>query len=323
MDDFRIEPFVPGDAEDIAVCYRDIYGDSFPLRYVYDPGQIIARFDGKNHLALVARTRDGEFAGVGAIFRIGHNPRLYEIGQFMVKKAFRKHGLSNAFMHLILEDYSRRVSAQAIFGQNVCNHTYSQHLAVNFGFVPTGLELHWLPAMSFDNSREQRDISLLSCFHVIQDSPQAIHVPRKYAGYIRECCKALGLERTFAESDAHGHGESAYSRTIATDAKTAELTVHSAGGDWPAVLSDFEAATKGRIAHVTVDLGHPAAPWVVSLLLERGYFLAAFLPFWFGSDGIELQKLPCAPDFDSLELLADEAKDVAEIIRKDSIRTQP
>ncbi len=322
MDDFRIERFVPEDAEDITACYREIYGDDFPIRYVYDPEQIIERFDGENHLALVARTADSEFAGIGSLFRIGRNPRLYEIGQFMVRRPFRKHGLSTIFTERIINEFSRQVSAQAVFGQCLCNHFYSQRLSLGHGFVPTGLELEWLPAKSFDSTSLQRNISLLPCCIMLENSRETIHAPREYREFIQERCARLGLERVFVDRPAPGQGRTDFIQEIAPDSATAVLSVISAGEDYPSVLDAFEKASKGRAVHAIIDLGTPSAAWAVSLLRDHGYFLAGFLPVWCGSDAIALQKLPAEPEFEALVLVSEESRRIAAIVREDWDRTR-
>ncbi|MFO7594788.1 MAG: GNAT family N-acetyltransferase [Desulfocurvibacter africanus] len=93
-DEFRVSLFVPEDAPGITRFYREIYGEDFPVRYVYDPAEIVRRYDGVNHRTAVVYDNEGSLAGLGSLFRSGPNPLLYEAGQLMVAKHHRSKGVA-------------------------------------------------------------------------------------------------------------------------------------------------------------------------------------------------------------------------------------
>ena len=52
---FTLGLFRPEDAPGIVDCYREVYGDTFPVRYVYDAGAIVERNSEGGQYTLVVR----------------------------------------------------------------------------------------------------------------------------------------------------------------------------------------------------------------------------------------------------------------------------
>jgi hypothetical protein len=67
----------------------------------------------------------------------------------------------------------------------------------------------------------------------------------------------------------------------------------------------------------SVNLTIPWAGKAVDTLRDMGYFFGGALPRWFDGDGFLMQKLLCAPDFDSIQLVSDFAKNLLSVIKAD------
>ncbi|MGE4290689.1 MAG: N-acetyltransferase family protein [Desulfovibrio sp.] len=320
-DEFCVSLFVPEDAPGISRFYREMYGDNFPMRYVYDPAEIVRRYDGVNHRTAVVHDTNGELAAVGSLFRSAPNPLLYEAGQLMVTREHRGKGLASLLRRVVLEEYPTQIPVDALFLEALCSHTISQH-NVSSGFAPTGVELEWLPAITSpghpgrDEGAHNR-ISLLTLFRVFKDTPQVIHPHPAHTGYIGQCVRSLGLERTVGPGALPDVETTACETDILPDASIATLSVFRIGKDWPEALARFEAGAMGYALHVRVNLGDAAAPWAMDILRGQGFFLSAYLPLWFGTDGMLCQKLPSAPDFSAPRYGSDAARQLAEAIRAD------
>lgn len=316
--EFRIALFTPEDAPDISRFYRETYGDNFPIKYVYDPTEIARRYDGVNHRTAVVRDSENRLAGMGSLFRFGPNPLLYEAGQLMVSRLHRGKGLSNIIGHTVLEEYPTQIPVGAVFIEALCSHTLSQPSATNFGLIPTGVELEWLPAMGPEKDGEAAvNISLLMLFRVHRDAPHTIHTHPAYADFIGQRIRELGIERT-VEPGVSPVAESTDAQSdILRDISIATLSVFRPGKDWPDVLARFEAETAGYALHVRLNLGDQATPWAIDILRGRQFFLSAYLPLWFEKDGILLQKLPTDPDFSVPRYESERAKGLAEVVRAD------
>lgn len=316
--EFRIALFTPEDAPDISRFYRETYGDDFPIKYVYDPAEIVRRYDGVNHRTAVARDSENRLAGMGSLFRLGPNPLLYEAGQLMVSRLHRGKGLSNIIGRTVLEEYPTQIPVAAVFIEALCSHTLSQPSATNAGLLPTGVELEWLPAMGSKNDGAAAvNISLLMLFRVFKDAPHTIYSHPAYAGFIEERIREFGIKRMVEPGDSPVVESTDAQSDILRDTAIATLSVFRAGADWPEVLARFEAEAAGCALHVRLNLGDQATPWAIDILRGRQFFLSAYLPLWFEKDGILLQKLPADPDFSVPRYESERAKVLAEAVRAD------
>jgi len=291
------------------------------VSYVYDPAEIVRRYDGVNHRTAVVYDNEGALAGVGSLFRSGPNPLLYEAGQLMVAKQHRSKGVASLIRRVVLEEYPTQIPVDALFLEAVCSHTISQH-TVSEGCVPTGVELEWISARKQGRNPDKdggkdTNISLLMLFRVFKDTPHDIHPHPVYAGFIAQRVEALGLDRVVMPGESPGAETTEAESDVLPDSSIATLSVAGIGRNLADVLARFEAETAGCARHVRINLGDAAAPWAIDILRDKGFFLSAYLPLWFGSDGILFQKLPNKPDFGAPRYGSDEAKELAEAIRLD------
>jgi hypothetical protein len=60
---FTLAAFRPEDAPGVVACYREMYGDNFPMRYVYDPQAIVEKNVHGGQHTLVVRSPKNDVAG--------------------------------------------------------------------------------------------------------------------------------------------------------------------------------------------------------------------------------------------------------------------
>jgi hypothetical protein len=315
-DEITVSLFRREDAPGVVRCYREIYGDGFPMRYVYDQEEIIKRYDGLNHRTAVARTREGEVVGIAGLFRSAPNPGLYEAGQLMIRKEHRKCNLSPLLSNALFEEFPRQIPVKAVFVEALCNYDASQGLAESNGLKPTGLEVEWMPAR-LQGIELKRNISLLLEFRIYEDTPHTIHVHPEYAGFIAERAEALKVTRSRETNISPGTSETLARREIIADIGIAVLTVDTPGRYWAETLAAFEAEGTGCAMQVRLNVGRPDAPWAVEQLRGRGFILGGYLPLWFGQDGMMFQKLPQVPDFAAHKLYSEAGRSVMARVEKD------
>ena len=148
-------------------------------------------------------------------------------------------------------------------------------------------------------------------------SRYTIHPHPAQADFIGQRTRELGIERTVAPGNPPPTGSTDAQYDIPQDSSMATLSAFRTGRDWPDVLARFEAEAAGRILHVRLNLGDRATPWAIDILRGRGFFLSAYFPLWFETDGILLQKLPAPPDFSAPQYGSEQAKAVADAVRAD------
>jgi GNAT superfamily N-acetyltransferase len=321
--DVTVGPFRPEDALGVALAYYETYGGSFPLEHVYDPEEILRRNATDDQHTVVARTPRGEVVGLAGLFRHAPNPGLYEAGQLMVLPGYRRGKVAASLQREVFDRLRPRLGLPAFFLEATGNHTASQHLAHSDGLVFTGLEVECMPSLAYaKEGGARRNVSLFLMFKVFERSSCAVCLPEAY----REFCEAryaeLALPRV-ASPAAELSGETRADRFSLPESGLLRLNVHRPGKDFAGVVAAAEAqAGNTGTVQAFLNLGDAATPRAVDVLRGRGYFLVGLLPYWFGPDGLAMQKIPREPDWDAIQVCGPEAEAVRRVVREDFERVR-
>ncbi len=321
--DVTIELFRPEDALGVALAYYATYGDTFPLEHVYDPKEIIRRNATDDQYTVVARTPRGEVVGLFGLFRHAPNPGVYEAGQLMVLKSYRKRGLSTEFSLVAHDKLPKQLRIPVVFLEAVSNHTVSQRIVLPRGLAFTGLEVECMSSgVQAKENDGARDISLLLMFKVFEKTSRDVHAPEPYRTFCETMYAELALPRVFSSAAALS-GDTLASPFFIQKTGLMRLTVTRAGRDFGAVVSAAEAkAGPQGVLQIFLNLGDGGAPQAAAVLRDRGYFLGGLLPFWFGADGLLMQKVGQEPDWDAIQCVDLKAAAIRDMVREDFERTK-
>ncbi len=103
------------------------------------------------------------------------------------------------------------------------------------------------------------------------------------------------------------------------------FAIASLGADFESRIADIENAASGKgmkVLQIFINLDNPASGKGVDILREHGYFLGGYLPRWFDSDGLLMQKLLVSPDFNSINLYTEKARELLRYVIRDWEATQ-
>jgi len=315
----EVDRFQPRDAEGVARLYHAIWGETFPLDYVYDPERIRDENVGGALHQFVARTDSGDIVGVGSLFRAMPGRGMLESGGLMILPDYRMgmllFQLKGRMMHAAREE----LGLNAVFGQSVTDHLTTQKLNRRHGFLPTCFELEAMAPRPEGDSVGTGGgrISLLDEFLVFRDIPHAVHLPPPYAGVLRAAQARLGLARTeLAPGACVGPGTvSVWSMAPASLAK---MTVEVPGDDLADAVATMETGHAGwHVFQVLLPLSHPGVGQAVEMLRGRGYFLGGLLPLWTDRDVLLMQKIATPGEGAQPQLLTEDARAVMESVTKD------
>ena len=321
--DVTLELFRPEDALGIALAYYATYGDAFPLEHVYDPGEIVRRNATDDQYTMVARTPGGEVVGLFGLFRHAPNPDVYEAGQLMVLKNYRRRNLGTALSLAVLDSLPRRLRIPVVFCEAVGNHRVSQQLFQSKGLVFTGLEVECMPAGAYANEDGvSRNVSLFLMFKAFGKSSCVVHLPEAYRAFCESIYGELAVPRVVSPAQPLT-GDTVASPFVLQEIGLMRLIVQHCGRDFAEVVTAAEAKTGGPgVVQIFLDLGDAAAPQAVGALRDRGYFLSGLLPFWFGADGLVMQKVSLAPDWAAIQVCGPKAEAMRDIIHEDFERAR-
>ncbi|MDQ7824331.1 MAG: hypothetical protein RDV48_16130 [Candidatus Eremiobacteraeota bacterium] len=321
---FEVDSFRPEDAWGIARIFYAVYGDQYPVDTYYIPGKLIEENENKSVLSAVARTSSGAIVGHGAIYRSSAPCEgTCEIGQFIVHPLYRRSLAMLKIQNYLLDRIAPAHELCTLFGEAVCHHLITQKLSILAGYHETAIEVGLLPAATYQCKDFPEDrISTLLTFRELRKKRQIIHIPEEYREALAFVFDGMDLDRDFREGDpSMPSAETELTTQFFDDAHVARVRVSAAGRSFEKSVGNFEAlaARKGiRVMQFCLNLADSASGYAVKVLRSRGYFLGGFLPRWFDTDGLLLQKVLDLPAYDSIRLASDKARRILELIKKDA-----
>lgn len=309
----RTDVFQPQDAENVARLYYAIYGDNFPLDYVYDPDRLRAANAGPDVQMFVGRTESGDVVGLAGLYRSAPGKGAVESGGLMVLPDYRNGFLALRLTKMTYVAARDELQVNMLFGQSVTDETTMQKVNRKYDVRELALEIESMPPKRDSDAR----ISLLCEFTIFRDLPHTVYPHPAYEDFLRDAYRQLDAEREFASGDGPA-GATDCAFTSMDNSGTAKIQVASLGADLPDRLAELEALHPGKHAyHAQLPLSDPGLPWAVERAWERGYVLGGLLPLWTDRDVLLLQKFASRPDFSAPKLLGDDTKALLESIRKE------
>lgn len=324
---WSIDVFRPGDAEGVVELYYHIYGDQYPVKTVYDPGELIRQSAG-DAFRIVARTEAGEVVGHIALYRsTPPNLALYEQGQLMVRHDYRATDIAARLVSFATIETPAQYGLEQIWGEAVCNHLVTQQMTAKKGFFATALEVDLIPAQSYTKAFSQPiknvgRVSALAVFRTFKTKPQTVYLPGVYEEALRLLYSAYDFGHTFVSS-CRNIPEETLTRgkiDVFASAGVVRVTLFEIGQDLTAYLEQVHqkvVAEGAAIIQVFLPLSQPFVGVGVDVLRKNGYFLGGVMPRWFDDDGLFMQKLLIEPNFTGIHLYTKQAKLILNLIEKD------
>lgn len=319
----------PEDAPGVARLFYVIYGDRYPVIDYYVPERLIELNRQGKVLTVVARLPSGEIAGQTAYYQSSPpNKAIYEQGQLLVDLQYRNTSL--AFRLLNQGDVLSRTMEQAegFFGEAVCTHLVTQKCVSKQSYSECGLELALMPAGAYEKEGAGSGrVSCLLAARVDRDRLLSLYLPECYRQVLELVLSGFSLDRDihFSDDDRPDAQTSLLESRTFDFAQVARVQVATVGRDFPAHLEALAEKVRQEglaVVQVYVNTGEPGVAFAVNALRKAGFFFGGFLPLWFKSDGIMLQKLYVTPDFETVNLFSDRGKALFAHIRADWDRSR-
>lgn len=328
-DGVEVTLMAPEDALGVAALFRVVYGEGYPIRAYYEPRELIAANRAGRIISSVAKTRDGRVVGHNALFQVGPNPRVYENGAGLVHPEFRVAKLFGRMVDHNIQYGAPLFGAEAVYGEVVLNHPYTQRLDRSQGHVNMALEVDLMPAAAYsqEKSAEGRVSNIMS-FRTLLPRPHRVHLPAEYDAALRWLYAGLDDRRELAAAGQYlpAGAQSRIESQVFAYAQVARMTFWETGADLGQALDrvEAEAAAQGvTVFQAWLDLGRPWVGAAARLLAGRGYFLGGVLPRWFGDDGLLLQRLTHAPHWEGIKMEFTRGKELLRLVRADRRRACP
>jgi hypothetical protein len=326
---FAIDRFRPEDAWGVAQLFHTVYGDEYPIDTYYIPERLIAANASGELLSAVVRAENGDVLGHMAFFH-GSAPYegLYETGVGLTHPAYRMTFATIRLSRFLIERVAPLAPMDGFYGEAVCHHLTAQKIAASMEARAVGIELDLMPAATYAKETLLTDRTACAfMFKSCHDRPQRIFEPEVYRKALTLLASDLELrrERATADEPLPESGDTRAREAYFEFAQVLRCTVLELGADFGVRSADVEARSLERGARVVqffLPMNTPSLGQAVEILRERGYFLAGYAPRWCDGDALFLQKLWKAPDFSSVQLLSEKAREFLELQREEWRRVE-
>jgi hypothetical protein len=321
---YAVEPFRPSDAALVPRLFLEVYGDTYPVRMVYHPEEMIAAFEAGHYFPFVIRAASDRLAAYGALYQSAPYKGIYEFGQGAVSSEFRCAGLGRLLFEHVARYAPTLPGSEMYFGEAVCNHTHTQKAGALIETIETGIEMDLLPGDVYSKFREiEGRVAVVDMFRTYVARPHAIHVPAVYGDILRYVCEGFDDTRRIEISSGEAPSNSAtvFSTRVFPAAGVVRIAVQTAGADFEASF-DTLMDTMGddgliRVMQVWLNLSCPWTGRIADALRRRGFFFGGLFPRWFDDDGLLLQKVLDRPGWSNVQLYSTRSRDIFDFIRSD------
>lgn len=294
---FNIRALIADDAPDLTSCVVDCYGTSYPKSVLYDSGLLSETIRHEAYSGIVAIDPLNSTL-VGHIGWVRHAPKAVtvEAGTTMVRPAYRGKGLLKelgAGLHTELKRSG--ISGYVHFPTTA--HTVMQRASVSSGGAETGLLLGYLPASldvaGFAGPRDRR-LAVTVAYQPLGDSPTGTVgvASDSDAAWLADIATKLGLRRMVTvKYDEPVMAASQLTLSYTASRDLLAIAVRRIGQDLAAAIDIAASDRPSLLVHVDLDATDDAAPWAYRQLASNGFVFGAWLPGWFGSDALRLQRI--------------------------------
>jgi hypothetical protein len=300
--DYEIDLFRPDDAAGITHLFREVYGNDYPVKIVYDPEEFAKAVSRQDYIPVVARTPEGNVVGFSSFYRSAPNQKLYEMGLGMVSARYRGTAILGLLMRRLVKAAFTSPDFDAFFGEAVCNHVLTQKGTLVFKTVETAIEVDLMPSEAYE--KEQSAVGRVSTVvstRTLVPRPHTIHVPEVYDDYLAYIYSAFDDSRTITRSDGRLPSDRSTGPAVQIfeGAGVARISVNEAGSDFETILDSEEKEARSKDVTIMQVWLNLSSPWVgicVEILRSRGYFFCGTFPRWFGEDGLLMEKIEGRPN---------------------------
>ena len=319
-----VDLFRPEDAEGVVRLFLSVYGEKYPIRTYVEPERLKEENARGATISSVARTETGDIVGHNALFRSAPHDRIYESGAGLVDAGYR--GGKGIFTRLVAhgqEVAAHKFGIEAIYGESVCNHPFSQKMCHGLGWITHAVQVDLMPASAYEKEMSaQGRVSVLLDVKTLRSRPHSVHIPYAYRNPLTFIYEGLDDERRFVASEK-GLPPNTKTRMqveIFDFAQVARVAVHEAGYDFASAVHKLEQDIKKKDVQVVQVWLNLAWPWIgnaVDILRERGFFLGGLLPGWFETDGLLMQKTARQPHWEAFHIHFERAQRLLEMVEAD------
>lgn len=277
----------PDEGGVLSGAIESAYGQSYDVRWVYDPVEVGARIGAGTYVSCVAESPAG-----GLLCHIGMSlaapdDAVGHSGQAVTLPAARgQHLFTRTKRHLM--DWARERGLAGMYCEATAAHPYSQKANVDLGGHETGFLLGWIPATVSNDAAEgqptTRQSAALFYTKLNDGHERSVYAPARHREIVAQTIALCELRGTLADppADAELRERTRFEVEVDTDHNLALVTVTAPGAD----LEEVIGAERHHLFHranldafyVDLPLEDPATALVADRLERLGVSYAGVFP---------------------------------------------
>jgi N-acetylglutamate synthase-like GNAT family acetyltransferase/anti-sigma regulatory factor (Ser/Thr protein kinase) len=181
-----IREFKEGDEEGVAYLIYKNYGHSYIKDIFYYPQKIL-EFHGEKFYSVIAES-EGRIVGHFSFILVPEST-IAEIGIVVVDPLFKGRGIMNRMIEVILEK-AEDIGLDAVFGEAIMYHTFSQKSNLSHGFSESALMLGKTPVditiESNELTKKYKRGAVLVGYCFFHKTPKSLYLPKVYRDQIKQ-----------------------------------------------------------------------------------------------------------------------------------------
>ncbi len=310
----RVQVLTEDTAPFVAEIIKKIYQKSYSKLHLPTAKEALQEHQAKDNLVALAFCNE-EVVGMISLKRSSDSPKVYELGMLSVVQEHRNGQVAKALTDYAKYNFADFVEYDAAYLENVSSHYYTQRKAnQNYG-IDCAIALGAMPELD----TKGRMSFIFNFFEHDKAFPQPIYIPEFYVDDL--LLFYFGLKpRTilpFCNKKPYNK-KSLITHTHFPTLNLLKASVSNIGEDFLANILQLESYIEQNQVITTLvylPLSSEYISFAVDVLSDRGFFLGGIMPFWFGCDGLLMQKTSYT-DYSNLHIYSKKAKQMLQIIHK-------
>lgn len=262
------------------------YGQSYDVRWVYDPAEVGRRLGAGTYVSAVAETPAGEVLCHIGMSLAAAGDAVAHSGQAVTLAAARGQHLFTRTKQWLI-DLARERGLAGMYSEATAAHPYSQKANIDLGAHETGFLLGWIPAGVANDAaagRRGRQSAALLYLKLNDGHERRVYAPERHREIVARTIELCRLQGELAESppDCVLAERSELHVEVDRDHNLALITVHTPGAD----LEQAIAGERHHLFHrecldavyLDLPLEQPATALVADHLERLGVSYAGIFP---------------------------------------------
>jgi GNAT superfamily N-acetyltransferase len=270
----------------LSEAIRAAYGETYDVRWVYDPDEVGARIAAGAYVSCVAESPEGELLCHTGLSLAAAGDAVGHSGQAVTMPAARGQHLFTRTKRFLM-DWARGEGLAGMYSEATAAHPFSQRAILELGGHETGFLLGWIPASVANDAAAEggprRQSAALFYTKLNDGHERPVYAPRRHheiIGRTLELCELRGrLAEPPAEVDLPEHSE--LHLEIEADHNLALLTAQLPGSDLETKVRAERHHLFGRgldAVYLDLPLEDPATALLADHLERLGVSYAGIFP---------------------------------------------